>query len=40
MTFHPGPSDRIEASDILIVIGDSEMIRRLRDEGCRPPQTV
>jgi voltage-gated potassium channel len=40
MTFHPGPSDRIEAGDILIVIGDSEMIRRLRDEGCHPPQTV
>jgi len=34
MKFHPGPSDRIEAGDILIVIGAPEMIRRLREEGC------
>ncbi len=40
MTFHPGPSNRLEAGDILIVTGDPEMIRRLRDEGCRPPQTA
>jgi voltage-gated potassium channel len=40
MKFHPGPSDLIEAGDILIVIGDREMIRRLRDEGCKPPQRV
>lgn len=36
MKFHPGPSDRIEAGDILIVIGDPEMIHRLREEGCQP----
>lgn len=35
MKFHPGPSDIIEPGDILIVIGDSEMIRRLREEGCK-----
>lgn len=40
MKFHPGPSDLIEAGDILIVIGDREMIRRLREEGCKPPQKV
>lgn len=38
MKFHPGPSDLIEAGDILIVIGDREMIRRLRDQGCKPQQ--
>ena len=34
MKFHPGPSDKIESGDILIVIGAPEMIRRLREEGC------
>lgn len=37
MKFHPGPSDRIEPGDVLIVIGDPEMIRRLREEGCKQP---
>ncbi len=40
MKFHPGPSDLIEAGGILIVIGDREVIRRLREEGCKPPQKV
>ena len=34
MTFNPSPHDRIEAGDVLIVLGSSEMIRRLRREGC------
>ncbi len=34
MKFNPGPNDRIEAGDILIVLGSQEMIHRLEREGC------
>lgn len=34
LRFNPGPHDRIEAGDVLIVLGSSEMIERLRREGC------
>lgn len=34
MKFNPGPETRIEAGDILIVIGNPQMIERLRTEGC------
>ena len=34
MKFNPGPNDRIEAGDVLIVLGSQEMIHRLRREGC------
>lgn len=34
MKFHPGPETRIQVGDTLIVIGNPEMIHRLRTEGC------
>ena len=34
MKFNPGPNDRIEAGDVLIVLGSQEMIHRLEREGC------
>lgn len=34
MRFNPGPGDRIDGGDILIVLGRREMIERLRQEGC------
>lgn len=36
MTFNPSPDSRIEAGDILIVLGDSKVIETLRDEVCTP----
>jgi len=36
MTFNPTPSARIEAGDILIVLGSSEIIRTLREKVCMP----
>ncbi len=34
MTFNPGPHERIKPNDTLIVMGSSEMIIRLRKDGC------
>ena len=34
MRFNPGPGDRIDGGDILIVLGRQEMLERLRQEGC------
>jgi len=34
MTFNPTPSARIDAGDILIVLGDSEIIQTLREKVC------
>ena len=36
MTFNPTPSSRIEAGDILIVLGDSDVIQTLREKVCLP----
>ena len=36
MTFNPPPSARIEAGDILIVLGDSTVIQTLREKVCLP----
>jgi voltage-gated potassium channel len=36
MTFNPTPSSRIEAGDILIVLGDSPVIEALREKVCTP----
>lgn len=36
MKFNPSPADRIQEGDILIVLGDSDMIRSLREKGCVP----
>jgi voltage-gated potassium channel len=36
MTFNPSPSARLEAGDILIVLGDSEVIQTLREKVCLP----
>jgi voltage-gated potassium channel len=36
MTFNPTPASRIEAGDILIVLGDSSVIRSLREKVCTP----
>ncbi|PEN13452.1 potassium transporter TrkA [Longibacter salinarum] len=36
MRFNPNPTSRIQEGDILIVLGDPEMIRTLRDQGCTP----
>lgn len=36
MTFNPTPSTRIEAGDILIVLGDSNVIKTLREKVCTP----
>lgn len=34
MSFNPKPTEVIQEGDILIVLGDPEMIRTLREEGC------
>ena len=34
MRFNPSPTYRIEPGDVLIVLGNREMINRLRREGC------
>jgi voltage-gated potassium channel len=36
MTFNPTPTSRIEAGDILIVLGDSTVIEALREKVCTP----
>ena len=36
MAFNPTPSSRIEAGDILIVLGDSDVIQNLREKVCLP----
>jgi voltage-gated potassium channel len=36
MTFNPSPSARIDARDILIVLGDSGVIQTLREKVCIP----
>ena len=36
MRFNPDPSAEIQEGDILIVLGDPDMIRTLRDKGCTP----
>jgi voltage-gated potassium channel len=36
MTFNPLPTARIDAGDILIVLGDSDVIQTLRDKVCTP----
>jgi len=36
MTFNPTPSARIEAGDVLIVLGDSQVIQTLREKVCLP----
>jgi len=40
MTFNPGPSAAINDGDTLIVMGSTEMISRLRTEGCSAKRTV
>ncbi len=34
MSFNPGPEEKIKANDTLIVMGSTEMISRLKLEGC------
>ncbi|MFB6273548.1 MAG: TrkA family potassium uptake protein [Salinibacter sp.] len=36
MTFNPAPSERIDAGDILIVLGDTSVIDTLREKVCTP----
>ncbi len=36
MRFNPDPGAEIQEGDILIVLGDPDMIRTLRDKGCTP----
>ena len=36
MVFNPSPSERIEAGDVLIVLGDSEVLQSLREQICTP----
>jgi voltage-gated potassium channel len=36
MKFNPAPSDRIQEGDVLIVLGDPDMIHSLRKQGCTP----
>jgi voltage-gated potassium channel len=36
MTFNPTPSTRIDAEDILIVLGDSDVIDSLQRQVCTP----
>jgi len=36
MTFNPAPTDLIEAGDILIVLGDTAWIDKLREKVCTP----
>ncbi|PSQ91930.1 MAG: potassium channel protein [Bacteroidetes bacterium SW_4_67_19] len=37
MNFNPGADMKIQAGDILVVLGNPEMIRRLKGDGCTPP---
>ncbi len=36
--FNPSPTVPMEAGDILIVLGDRDMVGRLRSEGCAPAE--
>lgn len=36
MTFNPSPSERISAGDILIVLGETDVITTLREKVCTP----
>ncbi len=36
MTFNPSPSERISAGDILIVLGETDVITTLREKVCIP----
>lgn len=36
MTFNPSPSERIDAGDILIVLGETNVIDALREKVCTP----
>jgi voltage-gated potassium channel len=36
MTFNPSPTERINAGDILIVLGETEIIDALRERVCLP----
>lgn len=36
MIFNPSPSHRIREGDILVVLGDSEVIQTLREKACMP----
>jgi voltage-gated potassium channel len=36
MVFNPPPSERIEAGDVLIVLGDSAVLQALREKICTP----
>ena len=36
MTFNPSPTERIDAGDILIVLGETDVIEALRREVCTP----
>ncbi|MCS4200839.1 potassium channel family protein [Salinibacter ruber] len=36
MTFNPSPTERIDAGDILIVLGETEIIDALRERVCLP----
>ena len=36
MNFNPGADMKIQVGDILIVLGNPEMIRRLEQVGCTP----
>jgi len=36
MTFNPSPSERIDAGDILIVLGETDVIDALREKVCTP----
>jgi voltage-gated potassium channel len=36
MKFNPSPEDRIQDGDVLIVLGDPDMIHSLRTKGCTP----
>jgi voltage-gated potassium channel len=38
MNFNPGADVKIQAGDILVVLGNPEMIRRLKFEGCTAPK--
>nr|WP_272506831.1 TrkA C-terminal domain-containing protein [Salinibacter ruber] len=36
MTFNPSPTERIDVGDILIVLGETEIIDALRERVCLP----
>lgn len=36
MTFNPSPSEQIDAGDILIVLGETDVIEALREKVCTP----